>query len=912
MNKDREGGKGGSPASSEGRRSRRSKSRGKADRAGRGGRGGPAGGHGGAKKDAGRKKEVGGARDKTSRRDRSGGKGTSGKRGVRPGSEWKGRRDKGAIRRKSPAFSLGAVEGLVSGNRAWIAFCAFILVLWVVYFHDVFFGGNALVSPDAVAPAGVVKVGKESLEAGVYPLWNPYVFCGMPSFASLSYNPHVYPVGLVLGAIGRVLPIPMLGLLSYYLAGGLGLFLLLRKQLLPAGAAAFGAVAFMFTPNLIAVGAHGHGSQLMASMYIPFIFLLTQRTLERGSLGYAAGLAITFGLQLLRGHVQISYYTAIMIGLMALYWTVRGIRDRGIGTVWKPLSLTVLAVVLALGIAGALYIPVHNYSDLSVRSAGEHGGLGIARAGQWSLSPKETGTFLLPSLFGFGSPTYWGDMPFTDYPNYMGILTLLLAIYGAVGLRRDKTVGFLTLLAVLALLLSFGRHLGPIYEAAYRWLPFFNKFRVPVMVVVVLQFSVACLAGYGLSLLWKRDPKGGRKSILPWCIGVLALGMIFFLAGQSAVRGAYLDWMGQSAKGQAAIGRGLGDFAFGALRTDVLVVGIVAIAAMLLAEGARRRRVSVGILALGLLCLTCVDLWRVDYRLMASTVRPRGEALKELEEDPVALHLAKDKDLFRVYPLGREFSSNKLVSYGLAVVGGYHAAKPKLWDRWANAHTDGELWTSAGRSPRELGKDMRLPYGLISKGERRMLNVKYFVVTGRPVSEEDLEPVFHDGDTTVYLYTDWLPRAFCVGRTRTVGSSDDALREVLTPSFDPEAYAVVEGRIDSPPQGVGTAEVTSYGANHVEVKIATSAPTFLVVSDLFMEGWEAFLDGEKVPIHKTNFMFRGVSVPAGEHGLRMQYFDPGLALGLKLGVGCAIVIAGMAAPSLLRGVGSLRRRRSQS
>jgi hypothetical protein len=164
----------------------------------------------------------------------------------------------------------------------------------------------------------------------------------------------------------------------------------------------------------------------------------------------------------------------------------------------------------------------------------------------------------------------------------------------------------------------------------------------------------------------------------------------------------------------------------------------------------------------------------------------------------------------------------------------------------------------------------------------------------------------------VYLYTDWLPRAFCVGRARTVGSSEDALREVLTPSFDPAAYAVVEGRMDSPPQAVGTAEVTSYGANHVEVKIAASAPTFLVVSDLFMEGWEAFLDGEKVPIHKTNFMFRGVTVPAGEHGLRMQYFDPGLALGLKLGVGCAIVIAGMAAPSLLRGVSSLRRRRSQS
>jgi len=804
----------------------------------------------------------------------------------------------------------------LAGNRAWIAFSAFILVLWVAYFHDIFFGGNALVSPDAVAPAGFVAVGKEALEAGVYPLWNPYVFCGMPSFASLSYNPYVYPVGFVLGAIGRVLPIPMLGLLSYYLAGGLGVFLLMRKQALPAGAAALSAIAFMFTPNLIAVGAHGHGSQLMASMYIPFIFLLAQRTLERGSPAYAAGLALAFGLQLLRGHVQISYYTAVMVGLMALYWTVRAVRAKGLAGVSKPLFLTAVAVVLALGIAGALYIPVHNYADLSVRAGGEHGGLGIDRAGQWSLSPKEMSTFLLPSLYGFGSPTYWGEMPFTDYPNYMGIIILFFAVYGAVKLRRDKTVGFFILLGAASLLMSFGRHLGPLYEAVYRWLPFFNKFRVPVMVVVMLQFSVACLAGYGVSLLWKRASQRGGKPILLWCAGAVALGLLLFLAGQSAARGGYLNWMGESAKGQAVVGRGLGDYAFNALRADVLIVGAIAIAAMLLVEGVRRRMISLGVLALGLLCLTCIDLWRVDYRLMAPTVKPRSEARAELEEDPLALRLAEDDDLFRVYPLGREFNSNKLLSYGLAVVGGYHAAKPKLWDQWANAHTDSVLWASAGRRPLMIGgqklrKDMRLPYGQISEAERKMLNVKYFTLEGASIQEESLEPVFSEGGETAYLYKDWLARAVCVGEVEAVDSSEEALRRVLIPSFAPESLAVVEESVEPLPRAAGNCSVTSYGVNHLEVEIEATAPTFLVVSDLFMEGWKAYLDGGEVPVHKTNFMFRGVSVPGGDHVVRMEYFDPGLALGLKLGVGCAIVILGMWAPSLVRGVNSLRKRSSR-
>jgi hypothetical protein len=205
---------------------------------------------------------------------------------------------------------------------------------------------------------------------------------------------------------------------------------------------------------------------------------------------------------------------------------------------------------------------------------------------------------------------------------------------------------------------------------------------------------------------------------------------------------------------------------------------------------------------------------------------------------------------------------------------------------------------------------MRLPYGLVSRGERRMLDVKYFVLTGGPIKEEGLDPVFKQGSTTAYLYSDWMPRAFCVERIRSVGSSRDALREVLTPAFDPEAYAVVEGQVAQPPRGAGSAEVTSYGVNHVEVRVEASEPTFLVVSDLLMPGWEAFLDGEKAQLYKTNFMFRGVSVPAGAHKVRMRYSDPGLALGLKIGVGCAIVMLGMGAPSLWRGVNSLRMLRS--
>ncbi len=814
-----------------------------------------------------------------------------------------------------PAVGLGPAESAVSGGKSWAAFVILLVVLWFAFYHDVFLGGQTLASPDAVAPAGFARVGKEALDNGVYPLWNPYVFLGMPSFASLAYNPYVYPVGLAFKLIRPVMQLPMMWLLIYYLAGGLGLFLLLKNLSLPSPAAGFGAAAFMFTPNLVAVGAYGHGSQLMASMYIPFIFLLTHKVLDRGRLVHAGALALLLGLQLLRGHVQISYYTAIMIGVMTLFWTVRRYPRRGAAGTARPLGLTVLAVALALGLASVLYIPVYNYSDLSVRAAGEHGGLGVERAGMWSLSPKEMTTFLLPGMLGFGGSTYWGSMPFTDYPNYMGILALALALYAIVKKRGDPTVVLLALLGALALLMSFGRHLGPLYELAYRWLPFFKKFRVPVMVVVLLQFSVSCLAGYGLWSIMEGARKAGRGKALVWAMASVAALVLLFLVAGSGLRETYAELMAR-ARGEsfaAAAGRA----AFAGLRSDVIVVGAIALAGMGLIMGFRRRAVSLGVLGLGLTFLLCVDLWRVDYRLMAPNLSERGVQLKALEEDPLGLFLADDPDLFRTYPLGRLFSSNVFTAYKVASVGGYHAAKPKLWDDWANAHMDPEIWSATGARRLPLGKDQRLPAGAMTTGVRRMLGVKYIVTEGELRGGAGLEEVYSDAGAggasqagrKVYRTDDWLPKAYCVPELKKVETGPDALRELISPSFSPEAYAIVEGEPEPDPESVGSALVTSFGLNHVDVEVTCESPTFLVVGELFMEGWKAYLDGEETLLYKTNFLVRGVAVPEGSHAVRMEYFDPGLALGLKLGAGCAIIIVSMMAPATVRGARSLVRRK---
>src|SRR5688572_10735565 len=127
-----------------------------------------------------------------------------------------------AARPGAPAAS----RSRFSLTTTWAA--AILGLLVVLFFHEVVVGGKTFVSPDTTAPAGFVRVGEQSLwQDKIYPLWNPYVFLGMPSFASGAYNPLIYPPDWPVAIAQKLLPLPELTwMLIYYFLGGLFLYLL--------------------------------------------------------------------------------------------------------------------------------------------------------------------------------------------------------------------------------------------------------------------------------------------------------------------------------------------------------------------------------------------------------------------------------------------------------------------------------------------------------------------------------------------------------------------------------------------------------------------------------------------------------------------------------------------------------------
>ena len=61
--------------------------------------------------------------------------------------------------------------------------------------------------------------------------------------------------------------------------------------------------------------------------------------------------------------------------------------------------------------------------------------------------------------------------------------------------------------------MSFGKHLPLLYGLMFDYLPFFNKFRVPVMIMHLLPFVVGILAGYGLEFLTQPSAKMTKERI---------------------------------------------------------------------------------------------------------------------------------------------------------------------------------------------------------------------------------------------------------------------------------------------------------------------------------------------------------------------------------------------------------------
>jgi hypothetical protein len=769
-------------------------------------------------------------------------------------------------------------------STAWAA--ALLGLLVVLFFHELVLEGKTFVSPDALAPAGFVRMGEQLLyREHVYPLWNPFVFLGMPSFASGAYNPLIYPPDWPLALLQKLLPLPdMTWMLLYYFLAGLFAFLLAREWGATAEGALLGAAAFVFAPNLVAVGSHGHGSQLVDSAYLPLMLWLVARWMRGGRLADLGWLALAGGFQMLRGHAQIAFYTWLAIGLYLVVDVVASLARPSASSAPPSSKLgravgVGAAMALAFGIAGFYNLPLHDYARWSIRGGGEGGGVGIQYATQWSLAPWELLTVVVPGAVGFGDQTYWGGMPFTNYPNaFMGMVVVVLVLPALRGGGAPRV--FAALLALVSLTISFGSHF-PLYGFLYQHLPLFNKFRVPVMIIILFQLALALGAAWGWSAVAMERAGGGRSRaagrLLLAAALVLGLLLVFAVAGQEAWRDGYVR---SALAHRAGFPREAALFAYTRYVGDLARACFLGLAALGLIGLARAERLSAPLASLGLLALMLIELWPVSGSVMKPVIGERQVVSMETGRDDVVefLEQAGPVGSFRILPTD-EFQSNRYAGFAIASVGGAHAAKTRLI------------------------QDLIEAGGTQNLNWLRLLNVR-FVVSRQGIDSIPGMTRVHRGSGSVFELPRWLPRAMLVGEYRRVSPARAILDSVALGSADAARATWLER---DPGLTLGSvagarASISSYTLNDVAIEVDTPGAALLRLADLWYPDWEATVDGRPAEILKADYLLRAVAVPAGSHRVEFHFRPRTMRQGLLLS--CASLLVTLA----LLGAGLLRRR----
>jgi hypothetical protein len=156
------------------------------------------------------------------------------------------------------------------------------------------------------------------------------------------------------------------------------------------------------------------------------------------------------------------------------------------------------------------------------------------------------------------------------------------------------------------------------------------------------------------------------------------------------------------------------------------------------------------------------------------------------------------------------------------------------------------------------------------------------------------QPVAAMAGGTIYENQRALPRTWLVNQTVALKPAEvlQTIQRSQLPNgqpYDPLRLALVEEPLVEDPQAVlpsidavpGVATVTVLEQQRVVVQTSSPNPAFLVLSDVFYPGWQATIDGQPTKIFQTNYVQRGVQVPAGEHVVEYR-FEP---MSFKLGVG---------------------------
>jgi len=687
------------------------------------------------------------------------------------------------------------------------------------------------------------------LRAGHLPGWNPFTYAGEPFLGGFQ-SAVFYPPNLLF----LVLPIARavnLSLLLHLFILAAGLDRWGRQRGLHPLAAALGGFTLALSgpvfPHLYA----GHLSNLCTLAWAPWVFAGADAWARRGD---RRGLLLATGaaaLQLLAGHLQYAYYTAIAVALQAALaaWTDRSVRRRALPGV-------AALYVGAAALAAAQLLP----GLAATREGLRQSRLDPAFAAQFSLPPENLLTAVAPGLFG--TPTgsvYWGRCYEWEMSLFLGVTGAVLLAVALADPVHGRSARRGAGLAAALLGVALGRH-TPLFPLLYSWVPGLDRFRgwskfsFPadvLLALVIAQGADAVIRG--------RLPRPRFAGL------VAALGALGLLAG--AWLGTYplalAPWIARvQASGEsylpAATFADPATLAAAAPQAagSIAVAGGLALAAAASLLAARRRPalrwITPGLLPLELLAFAASQF---------ATFPAEAAAPAELRA-----YVAAHPGDYRVQNL---LEPNNGFLLGAPDIWGNDPGLPKRYAEFMafSQGADPERATQnvTFRAPSPLYALLRLRYVFNRSGDG-------FHVYAIPGALDRIQ----------------LVSAYRVGRNR-----DEIFAGLSETDFDPRRTVLLEspptpGPASAATAGAGSWRIVESSPDALTVEADVASPALLLVTDGYSRDWHAYaLPGSSQRAYQVmpaDYVLRATPLGAGHHRIEFRYEPTGLHPGIALSV----------------------------
>lgn len=723
----------------------------------------------------------------------------------------------------------------------------------------------------------------ESIQQGEIPLWNPYLFGGIP-FLAAGQHSALYPFSILYYVLPLEKAYGWFTVLNLGLAG-VFFYLFMRVLGFRRASATLAGVAYELSGFMIVSVVFP--MIIAAAAWLPLILMMCELIIRQapGLRGRPATVpwvvigAIAVTLHILAGHIEITVYTAIIVGFYCIWrlvslWHTQKLPVRSL---LRPAGGLALMALLGAGMGAIQLMPLYEVVQTSFRTARSS----LAQVMSYGFPVRNILLWLMPNFYGnpaqhtyfdlfswstqtlqtANGNTDWGIKDYVERGVYVGVITLLLAgvavvryVLNLISRRRKPSApaspnaaptGFFIVLGLLSVGFIFGTYL---YAILFYGLPGINQLNSPFRWKYALTLCLAALAGMGLDWLISHfsqhssQPSRGADWLKRFAIAGLGAGTLM-LAGLVIVRAFWAQFSSLVTRVYSSLAAVPAVFPtvesfFSYEASSVFIFALLLIAGCILLILARRyaARAWWSVLVIGLLA--------VDLNVAWFGFNPSTDP-KLLQATPGALQfLQQDKSQWRLTTYepsgGKPLNANAAWLYHLQDVRGYDSIIPRQYANYMELIEPQNDLLYNRIAP--LYHDSSLESPLLD-----LLGVKY-VLTEQTVTinTPGFKQVYEGDGVRIYQNERVMPRAFTLPASSALLTNDFAS---AVQTYDPRKYVMIDATCGITDTGCTIphaasytpANITSYKNNEVWVDAQITETSWLILGDSYYPGWRAWI-----------------------------------------------------------------------